>query len=189
MQDTLLESDSTIEWLLGRGIGWETIADAGLGYVRADEPGPYRDCVVIPYFDGRGELRGIRYRHLRPDAPLKYQTPKGGGVHIYNVGGTNAPVVAICEGEFDALVMKQIGIEAVAIPGTQSWQRPWRWLFRNADLVYVVMDNDEAGVKASNKIAAQVGDVTDVEVVELPEGLDVSDLYVRDPDELRRLLQ
>jgi DNA primase len=84
--------------------------------------------------------------------------------------------------------MKQLGVEAVAIPGTQSWQRAWRWLFRNCDLVYVVMDNDEAGLKASHRIAAQLGDITEAEVVEMPEGFDVSDLYVKDPDRLKELL-
>jgi DNA primase len=187
-QDALLGAEKTLEWLEGRGLTLSTVLDAGLGYIPETARSPYRHCVVIPYFDARGELRGVRYRHLRADAHMKYQTPKGGGVHLYNAAGSNAPVVAICEGEFDALVMKQLGVEAVAIPGTQSWQRAWRWLFRNCDLVYVVMDNDEAGLKASHRIAAQLGDITEAEVVEMPEGFDVSDLYVKDPDRLKELL-
>lgn len=182
-------------WLHGRGLTEETIDRAQLGY---QSSGRYRDAIVIPYFDARGELRNVRYRHLRHNPPAKYESPKGFGTHLYNVAATQNDVVAICEGEFDALVLEQLGFSAVAIPGVNTWQREWRWLFRDCDLVLVVIDmastrEEDADARAAEeraraRIAAQVGTVTSCEVVELPDGNDVTDLYLTDPDKLKELL-
>lgn len=192
MVGNLYEHDKDT-WLLGRGLTEETIDRAQLGY---QTKGRYRDCITIPYFDARGELRDVRYRHLRPNPPAKYESPKGFGTHLYNATATQNEVVAIAEGEFDALVLEQLGVHAVAIPGVNSWQREWRWLFRDCDLVLVLIDmavNDDvdarkAEERARARITAQVNTVTSAEVVELPEGMDVTDLYLTDPDRLRELL-
>ena len=120
-QDALLESDRATEWLEGRGLTWDSILDHGLGYIPKGTESKFWDCIVIPYFDARCELRGVRYRHLREDPPMKYQTPKGGGRHLWNVKAANEASVAICEGEFDAMVMIQLGVPAVALPGVNTW--------------------------------------------------------------------
>lgn len=176
--------ERAMAYLQGRGLTSETIEAAKLGY---SVDGRFSDCIAIPYFDARGEWRLTRYRHLGDTLP-KYEQPKGTSRHLYNVVASEEPRVAVCEGEFDALILGQIGWAAVAVPGAQAWQRGWRWLFRNCDLVVVITDADEAGDRAASKIAAQVGMVAPVERIELPAGLDVSDLYLKDPDELGRLL-
>lgn len=201
MSDALLADETALGWLEARGLSLETIVNAQLGYrTKADPERQWRDCIAIPYFDAQGRWRVSRYRHLRTNPAMKYQTPKGGGVHLYNVAAVDAAKVAICEGEFDALIVQQhLGIAAVALPGINNWKREWRWLFRNADLVYVVVDNapeDEehadaraAEERARNQIMAQVGLIADVERVELPAGTDVTDLYLSDPTALEELFQ
>jgi len=184
-----------LQWLTDRGLSEDTIIEAQLGYVGEREQ-RYADCISIPYFDATGNLQSVRYRHLRENARLKYEAPKGDRRHLYNVRATDESVVAICEGEFDSLIVQQLGMAAVGLPGVTAWQRAWRWLFRNTDLVYVLVDhapqtNPEAlraEVRARQKIAGQLSGVADVEIIDLPEGMDVTDLYLTDPDALRSLL-
>lgn len=193
MAEQLWASDK-VAWLEGRGLSIETIDQAQLGY---ETSGKFRDCITIPYFDARGELVGVRYRHLRPNPPMKYQSPKGFRKHLYNVAATQNDVVAICEGEFDALILQQLGYPSVAITGTGGWERAWRWLFRDCNLVLVAMDraviedNPDAAAaedRTRNQILAQVGMVTDVELVDIPPGKDITDLYLESPDRLKELL-
>jgi len=185
MSVALWDRPDKLAWLTDRGLTEDTILDAELGYI---PDGRYRDSIAIPYRDVRGEVATVRYRRLGPDVPRKYDQIKGSRLRLYNVKNTDRSVVAICEGEFDSLIMGQLGIPAVAVPGATSWQKAWKWLFRNCDLVYVITDADEAGRKAGNKIIGQVGTVTDVVAIHLPNGKDVTDVYLEDPDQLRRLL-
>lgn len=185
MSVALWDRPEKVAWLTARGLTEDTILDAELGYV---DEGRYRDCISIPYRDARGEVATVRYRHLDPNALHKYDQIKGSRLRLYNVRNTDRSVVAICEGEFDSLIMGQLGVPAVAVPGATSWQKAWRWLFRNCDLVYVITDADESGRKAGNKIIGQVGSITDVAAIHLPNGKDVTDVFLEDPSLLRRLL-
>jgi DNA primase len=185
MATELHERPDKLQWLLDRGLTLGTILDASLGYMPS---GYFRDSIAIPYYDVTGRLVTVRFRHLDKDAPIKYEPIKGTRMHLYNVKNTDHTAVGICEGEFDSLILGQLGIPSVAIHGATSWRKSWRWLFRNADLVYVITDADEAGRKAGNKLIGNIGTVTDVAAIHLPNGLDVTDLFLQDPDHLRRLL-
>ncbi len=188
MIEWLWDSGDALTYLQGRGLLQNTIAEAKLGYVPPGGDSRFAHCIAIPYHDAQGRWRLTRYRHLRPNHPQKYDAPKHSSRHIYGVAQVREPVVYITEGEFDALILRQMGKASVAIPGAQSWDRAWRWLFRDCDLVVVLMDNDEEGRKASRRVASQIGTVTDVMVLDLPQDMDVTDLYLTNPDELRRLL-
>lgn len=190
MAAALQQHAPALRYLEGRGLTMETLVKAEIGYV--PRGGKYGDSLSIPYFDAQDRVRQVRYRSMNPRAKVKYLSPKGSGRHLYNVGVVDEPILAICEGEFDSLIVRQfLGIPAVAVPGTLTWQREWRWLFRNCDLVYVVMDQDtteeRAGQRALAKITAQVGTVTDVYPITLPEGKDVNDLFLSDPNALKEL--
>lgn len=196
MTAALQEKPEALTYLRGRGLEQDTIQGAELGYVAE---GRFADCIAIPYFDARHRWRSTRYRHLRPNAPRKYDAAKGTKGHLYGIEFVNEPVVAITEGEFDSLILRQMGFASVAIAGVHGWDRDWRWLFRNCDLVLVVMDSDTArerpdgeeyqpGQDAQKKVAGAVGLVTDVQPVDLPLGMDVTDLYLTDPDALRELM-
>lgn len=172
------------KFLEDRGLTPETIEAAGLGVSQGPN---YSGWLAIPYHDGQGRRRMTRYRSL-PPTDKQYRTLKGEGTHLYNVAAVENPIVAICEGEFDALILSQIGVPAVAIAGAKSWNRAWRWLFRNTDMVLVITDQDEEGLRARHKIVANLHDVTTAEPVDLPEGSDITDLYLSNPEELRKLV-
>src|SRR5690606_2326001 len=85
---------------------------------------------------------------------------------------TGAPI-HVCEGELDALVLTQLGLHAVAIPGASGWNRRHSYMLAGFNEIYVWGDPDEAGDRFSAKVlrsmrAARrvrldhsVGDVTD----------------------------
>lgn len=190
----LWDSPKALDYLRGRGLEDDTILDAELGLVPDDAP-KYRGWLAIPYKDGQGRWRTTRYRTL-PPSDKAYRSEKGGVKHLYNVAAVESPTVAVCEGEFDSLILTQLGVPAVALPGVNTWQREWRYLFRNCDLVYVIVDHAprdkeearSAERRAANSLRATIGLVADVEVVELPEGMDVTDLYLADRDRLKELI-
>ena len=189
-QEQLWESPEPFDWLVDRGLAPETVWEAGLGYVGTPDERSHRrleGSIEIPYIDARGRRVGARYRHLRLGTQRKYDQVHGTRAHLYGVSLTQEPVVHLTEGEFDALVLRQLGLSAVGVPGATAWKREWRWLFRDTDLVVVWTDADEAGKRARQRIAGSVSQVTDVRTVELPDGMDVTDVYLEDPERLREL--
>jgi DNA primase len=188
----LWETPDALAYLTDRGLSEETILEAQLGL---GTEGVFRGWIAIPYFDGQGRWRMNRYRSL-PPTEKAYRYRKGDHPSLYNVGAVDEPVVAICEGEFDSLILRQLGLPAVALPGVNQWRREWRWLFRNSDLVYIFVDHAReteedarnAERRAMAAMRATIGMVTDVEPVEMPEGMDITDLYLQDPDRLKELM-
>ena len=176
-----------VAWLEKRGLNRATIKQAMLGFVRE---GRYANAIAIPYLNPDGSVRTIRFRYLSPRFN-KYDNFKGHNIHLYNVANTALPHVWICEGEFDSLVLTQMGFPAVGIPGASGFKPDWKFLFSNAEQVSLVFDGDEAGSKGANRIASILGEVVtgDLRVVRLPEGFDVTDCYLRNPEELRELVQ
>lgn len=202
--DDLWANEEVLTYLRARGLHDDTIAEAELGYV-ADEQSRYFHSVSIPYFDGRGQHRSTRYRHLRPEMARrhKYESEVGGKAHLYGVEHVREPVVYLTEGEFDSLILRQMELPAVGVPGANGWQRPWRWLFRDCDLVVVCFDVDtprrkgdgkefRPGQEGARKVVGQLSSIVSVrEIGESsgwPEGHDINSLYLANPDLLWRLL-
>ncbi len=204
LQDDLWDHELVLDYLRARGFTDDTIAEAELGYV-VDKTSRYFHSIAIPYFDAQGRLRATRYRHLRPDEERKhkYESEVGAPRHLYGVHLVHEPVVYLCEGEFDALILRQIGLPAIGVPGASSWKRQWRWLFRDCDLVVVIFDIDSPrkrpdgtefrpGQEGSRKVVGQLSQLVSVrEIGEdsgWPEGEDINSLYLKRPELLRRLV-
>lgn len=171
------------DWLLKRGLKDSTITEAILGYDG--------EAITIPYLnpplEDKPSVRMIRRRHLTGN--IKYTTPKGGSTHLYGVVYTTAPKVCLCEGEFDSLILRQMGYPAVAIPGVNSFKSEWKYLFAWTDELTVIMDGDEAGRAGASKLASILGPVvTTMRVARLPEGKDINDLYLQNKEQLREII-
>lgn len=173
-------------WLQNRGLNPATIKKSMLGYVAE---GRYRDAISIPYLNPDGSVRTIRFRYLKPSRQ-KYDNFKGANIHIYGVANTALSKVWVTEGEFDSLVLSQMGFPAVGVPGASGFKPDWKYLFTYCDQVSLVFDSDEAGEKGANRLASILGEVVvgDMRLIRLPEGFDVTDMYLRDPEELRELV-
>lgn len=183
-QHDLREQD--VRWLTSRGLTISSIRRAQLGYVAE---GRYKDAIAIPYPNPDGSIRTIRFRYLNPRRQ-KYDNFKGHNIHLYNVANSAKSKVWLCEGEFDSLILTQMGFPAVGLPGASGFKPDWKYLFANCEEVSLVFDGDEAGQKGANRLASILGEVVtgDLRTIRLPEGLDVTDAYLRDADELKELV-
>jgi DNA primase len=128
--------------------------------------------IIVPELhDGRAtwltgrtlDQRTPRYLNLRLPTPL------------LGVGDVRErPDVIITEGVFDWLTIMQWGLPGVALLGTRISKRTVDAL-RGFTPVYIALDSDEAGQRASAELAASVGPRS--VIVELPPGVhDVNDL-------------
>lgn len=189
-QGQLWQDDKALGYLRDRGLCDDTIRDAGLGY----NPKELRDSPdrwgldgkpvwlpvgwVIPCESG-GDLWYIKVR--RPQDEPKYLTVKGGKLTVY---GLDALVQAhytdaiICEGEFDALLLRQHvgalcgvlalgsaskGLDMQAISELVAIRRVW-----------LALDADQAGNKGTEKLLATSARMHPLPV---PGGNDVTDAW------------
>jgi hypothetical protein len=187
-------SDTPFDFLRSRGLSHSTVVRFHLGYVgdlQTWHDRHRRGCLVLPYEDGAGRVRSVRYRPLYqlPDGAPKYLTTTGDRAHIFAVRATDNPVVHVCEGEIDTMTLWQIGLRAVGIPGAGAWKPDWKWLFRNTERVVLCMDPDPAGERATINLLKDLRSITDVDVAQLPRGVDVNDYLLKyGEDQLRRVV-
>lgn len=127
----------------------------GLGYV-ADPAGPEHERFIgrlaIPYLRHAPvtgwSVVGIRFRAVDDRLP-KYTSEENVPITLYNtrVLLEDHNVMAICEGELDALSASLAGIPAVGVPGTQGWKSEFVSLFAGYDRVVILADNDKPQYK------------------------------------------
>lgn len=187
---TLGTSPGPLGWLHRRGLTNDTIKAHRLGFVQTDATGSlakFQGCISIPYFNGpRDQVTGMAFRRPEGQQP-KYDRLKG-PASLFNLTATEEPRVYITEGEFDAMVLGQLGLAAVGVPGATNFRPSWKYLFRDCESAVLVFDGDEAGQKGAMRVANALRSIVPVEVVTLPIGRDVTDMYLTDPDGLRKLL-
>lgn len=151
--------------LEGRGITPQIAATFRLGYWHDPDHGT--DWLTIPYITPTGvvNIKGRRLNNHHDDTGArqsKYITlsAPGMGAKLFNVLDLhlNVPRIVVCEGELDAMILSGVcGIPAVGLPGSNGWKPRFRPLFQHYDEVLIVMDNDEAGSQAGNRLLGQVG--------------------------------
>jgi 5S rRNA maturation endonuclease (ribonuclease M5) len=189
-REALLEEFQSQVWdpepaafLVSRGLVHSTVDRFGLGYTGSwgdfGALGDYRRALVLPYEDGLGRLRKLRFRPLRPGwSGAKYLDLKGVGPHLFAVRAADNPTVYIAEGELDAMSVWQVGFRAVGVPGAGMFKEEWKYLFRppHVERVVLVLDPDNSGKRAAIRIYASLKEVVEeVLTVNLPRGLDVND--------------
>lgn len=153
-----------------------------LGYVAEPLAGheQYRGMLAIPYLRKHPEhgwfVVSIRFRRLDGSKP-KYLTVAGDQPWLYNTAALigHSPVVAITEGEIDAITAQLCGIPAVGVPGVQTWQPYYRELFLGYRDVYVLADGDEPGLEFAAKLQRTL---PNAKVIPMPSGMDVNALVI-----------
>lgn len=188
--------DEAAGWLEERGIDLEHARYEGLGVVAGDVPAvhaTYRGRLAIPYITDFGPVK-MAFRCLKDhrckDTPISPDPVTGaertcskyireGNVDLYGVRAFDDATdwIGITEGEIDSLVLRQIGIPAVAIPGAENWEKHWPNVFEDLSRVYVFADADAAGAKMHRKIKDKLS--MPVIKVRLPEGEDVNSTFVK----------
>ncbi len=177
--------DDAAEWLAGRGIEMENARYEGLGVVR-NPPAiheQYEGRLSIPYLTDFGPV-AISFRCMQDHSCKeaghgKYLKPKNQETTLYGVRSFDDATdwIGVTEGELDSLILRQMGIPAVAVPGATSWKEHWVNVFEDLSRIYVFADGDDAGRKMlgvfRDKLSMPVLKVT------LPEGEDVNSTFLK----------
>ena len=127
----------------------------------------------------KGRYVDIR-RWLRPEK--REDTPKilswktgYGGARLYPEDQLQEPTVVLCEGELDALALISCGIPAITLTsGAATWPQSASKALQG-HRVYILMDNDEAGIEGAKKRRQELPESTLLQWPERPEGWDATD--------------
>lgn len=166
-----------------RGLDHSTVSRFGLGYTGTlgkTRQQDLRRCLVLPYEDGLGRLRQLRYRPLYSGAPHKYLSVGADAPNLFAVRAADNAACYICEGEIDAMTAWQCGFRAVGIPGVGTWKSEWKYLFRppHVGRVVLALDPDKSGQELARALYSDLRSIIDVDVVRLPKGKDLNECLV-----------
>jgi DNA primase len=178
---TLRGVDSSHAYLRARGILPETAVRFGIGFYAG--PGLMSGRVVIPIHDPRGRLVAYAGRALGGALP-KYGLPAGFRksqvlFNFHRAAALDQQTVVVVEGYFDCLTVHQAGFRcAVALMGTVLSDVPERLLLERFRRVNLMLDGDDSGRQASQRIAARLAGKCSVRLAWVPAG--------KQPDQLNR---
>ncbi len=187
-------TDRARSYLASRGIDGETVTRFRLGSVQTPEIGhdQYAGMVCIPYLAKMGPV-ALKFRDIEGGEP-KYLIPAGQPTRMFNARAalSTGSVIAVAEGELDAISLEVAGIPAVGIPGVNAWKRHHYRVLDGFSRVWVFADNDvkEDGSNPGRELAKRImQDLPQAVMVSMPPGRDVNDLLVNDgPEALRALI-
>lgn len=166
-------------YLASRGIPAEVAATYLLGAVANPREGDedMAGRLAIPYLTPAGVV-DIRFRAMTDGQTPKYLGRLNSVTRMFNTRAllTDSPVVVVCEGEIDALVMDGIvGVPAVGVPGVSNWKPHFRLLLEDFDRVLVFCDGDQPGRDFGKRVT---GELDNARMVLMPEGMDVNESYL-----------
>lgn len=176
--------------------------------IRKDEKGgtydTFRDRVVFPFYDRRGNVVGFSGRTLQPiidNKPAKYlntgETPLfTKGRHLFGLYQARQAIsregfAYLVEGQFDVMTLAKYGVEnAVGGSGTAFTDDQVHLLQAYTQEVHMIYDSDAAGQKAALtncEILLKAGFV--VKCVQLPEGKDPDEFARKNGQQTKKLLE
>lgn len=171
-----------------RALGYtdEELQEAGL--IKRSEKGSlydvFRNRVMVPIFDLRGNVIAFGGRNLGDEKPKYINSPetllykKSRAMFALNIAKKSpSRRYILCEGYMDVIALHQAGFTtAVAACGTALTQEQIKLLSEYADEVVLCYDSDEAGQKATSRaISLFANSPIKVSVLSIPDA--------KDPDE------
>ncbi|WP_223187920.1 topoisomerase [Streptomyces sp. CBMA29] len=167
-------------YLAARGLG-EVSSRFGMGYVGSALTGDERryGMLVIPYLRPAGAefVATVRFRCIADEcvkdgngeylAPTrkenhvghgKYQSLPGDHPRMYNTAAliSPSPYIALSEGEFDTQASELAGVPCVGKQGTSAWRDYFFPALVGFEVVFIIADGDDPGIKAADKMAAEM---------------------------------
>lgn len=179
------------EYMAKRGFGFPSIRQKVdkfmLGYVAEPLPGHerYAGMLAIPYLRwSRAHgwaVVSIRFRCIEDHDHRghgKYMTQAGDRPRLYNTLALlqRSPIVAVTEGEIDAITASICGIPAVGVPGASIWKPYFSELFLGYREVIVLADGDDAGHQFAERLCEEL---PNARAVPCPPGEDVNSFVLR----------
>lgn len=205
--------DGLSTYLMGKGIPLDDLVAAGLS--TRGRHGPldrFRARIMFPIRDANGKDVVAFGGRILPEAqqvtkmtdgptPKYINSPKteiyDKSRVLYGLAQARRAIVRdhtvyVVEGYMDVIGLAQIGIEAVvATCGTALTEEHLALLERMDATITLCLDPDEAGMQAAERARAlaQGAGVTDIGIVQLPDGLDPADLAMtRDRAQVQAVL-
>lgn len=170
-------------YLEARGIDLGVANTFRLGVVEIPVVGHemYEGRLSIPYLTKAGVVN-LKFRCMvdhdcKEQGHAKYLVGTS-KTNIYNVNAffEDSPILAICEGEFDAMVLDSlVGIPAVGVPGVQNWKKHYERCFTDYERVLVFADGDDPGRDFAKHISSLIDGTT---IISMPHGTDVNSVYL-----------
>ena len=195
--------DALTRYLTGKaGAEVEELVDAGLAHPpRGGRPRDrFRDRLVFPIRDDRGEVLGFGARALGEAMPKYLNSPDTAAYHkstaIFGIDLARAAIAAarsavIVEGYFDVIAAHAAGIQhTVASSGTALTREQVHSLGRIAETLILCFDGDDAGrVAATRAVDVIAAEGVQSRICRLPQGAkDPDELVRRDPDAFVRAI-
>lgn len=173
---------AAVRYLLARGISESSAVMSRLGVVSSPEFGHWEGRLAIPYLDQDSKPLTIRFRcmqnHRCKDVGCpKYLPITGDPSRVFNIGAIHraGDVIHLTEGELDAVMLTQLGLDAVAIPGAAGFQSHHRRMLAGFSRTWVWGDPDQAGSEFINKVCHML---RSAKGVRLRDG-DVTETYLQ----------
>lgn len=202
-QDALLETPHALEYLkYERGLTPHSIGNHRLGWVPRnlidqllkrwtmtdirhaglvnDESRQlFWDRILIPYYH-RDHVVTLRGKQIGGNVLQVKDT----SIYLYGADRIRGHAeVYICEGEFDAIYLSQLGYPTCAIPGALSYQEHWNTYFEAARRVFICLDTDETGRRGAQKVHGYLGKrgrIVDLPSPQSVKSTDITEYFMRD---------
>lgn len=126
----------------------------------------FRNRIMFPQIDLKGDIIGFAGRALDKDAKAKYINPTETPIFskrkfLYAMNLTKKskrPYIILCEGPMDAIACHQYGFDcAVASQGTALTEEQVNLISKYTDQVVMTYDNDAAGQNATQRAIQMFG--------------------------------
>lgn len=145
-----------LQWLQGRGLTPATIeAYKVVERVRGDAV-----YAVFPYFSESGEYLNGKTRNIDNKKDMRQETGAMPCLFGWHLISPKQRVIAIAEGEIDAMSLHQVGIPALSVnagAGNHQWiENDWERLERFSEIL-IFFDCDEAGEKGAREVIQRLG--------------------------------
>ncbi|MDE7280303.1 MAG: DNA primase, partial [Ruminiclostridium sp.] len=191
--------DTLKSFMLSKGYTEQELLDAALLAAKRPQNGQqgggkphtydkFRNRVMFPIIDRRGNIIGFGGRTLEPDAPAKYLNSdetlvfhKRSSLFSLNFAkNTKERFLILCEGYMDVISLNQAGFDnAVATLGTAITPEQARLMRQYCEEVVISYDSDGAGQKATMKAINLLGEAgVDARVLQMTGAKD-PDEYVK----------
>lgn len=186
------------DYLLSKGFSEQEIIEASLGTRSQKNNRVYdffRNRVMFPFIDLRGNIVGFGGRTLDPNDKRKYLNSRDTicydknrflfSLNFAKNVSTKSKRIILCEGNLDVISLNQAGFEeAVASCGTALTPKQVKLISTYAKEVYICYDGDEAGIKATKKAAGLFLNTTlKVKIIQIADTDNKYGKKAKDPDE------
>lgn len=133
-----IEGKHALAYLKSRGITEEDIIKYNIGYCTS---GAYKNMVIIPSYDAKGQLNYFTGRSFQKDSKVKYRNPSVSRdiIPFELFINWNIPFI-LCEGPFDAIAIKR---NAIPLLGKNIQSSLMKKIVQSSvDKIYIALDKD-----------------------------------------------